>query len=143
MKQKEKYNVLSVIKRMLAHMWKQDRTQFARIACYTVVAAIYPFMAVILPKIAIGILEQGGADAVKNLVTAMMIYLVTAGTLAVVMNYLKSYIQTRNMRIRILYLADQSKKLQCMDYCYHEDAKFFEKYEKGMNAGNNNANGIE
>ena len=143
MKQKEKYNVLAVIKRMLAHMWEQDRTQFARIACYTVVAAIYPFMAVILPKIAIGILEQGGADAVKNLVTAMMIYLVTAGTLAVVMNYLKSYIQTRNMRIRILYLADQSKKLQCMDYCYHEDAKFFEKYEKGMNAGNNNANGIE
>ncbi len=143
MKQKEKYNVLSVIKRMLAHMWKQDRAQFARIACYTVVAAIYPFMAVILPKIAIGILEQGGVDAVKNLVTAMMIYLVTAGTLAVVMNYLKSYIQTRNMRIRILYLADQSKKLQCMDYCYHEDAKFFEKYEKGMNAGNNNANGIE
>ena len=143
MKQKEKYNVLAVIKRMLAHMWEQDRTQFARIACYTVVAAIYPFMAVILPKIAIGILEQGGVDAVKNLVTAMMIYLVTAGTLAVVMNYLKSYIQTRNMRIRILYLADQSKKLQCMDYCYHEDAKFFEKYEKGMNAGNNNANGIE
>ena len=143
MKQKEKYNVLAVIKRMLAHMWKQDRAQFARIACYTVVAAIYPFMAVILPKIAIGILEQGGVDAVKNLVTAMMIYLVTAGTLAVVMNYLKSYIQTRNMRIRILYLADQSKKLQCMDYCYHEDAKFFEKYEKGMNAGNNNANGIE
>ena len=143
MKQKEKYNVLAVIKRMLAHMWKQDGAQFARIACYTVVAAIYPFMAVILPKIAIGILEQGGVDAVKNLVTAMMIYLVTAGTLAVVMNYLKSYIQTRNMRIRILYLADQSKKLQCMDYCYHEDAKFFEKYEKGMNAGNNNANGIE
>ena len=143
MKQKEKYNVLAVIKRMLAHMWEQDRTQFARIACYTVVAAIYPFMAVILPKIAIGILEQGGVDAVKNLVTAMMIYLVTAGTLAVVMNYLKSYIQTRNMRIRILYLADQSKKLQRMDYCYHEDAKFFEKYEKGMNAGNNNANGIE
>ena len=143
MKQKEKYNVLAVIKRMLAHMWEQDRTQFARIACYTVVAAIYPFMAVILPKLAIGILEQGGVDAVKNLVTAMMIYLVTAGTLAVVMNYLKSYIQTRNMRIRILYLADQSKKLQCMDYCYHEDAKFFEKYEKGMNAGNNNANGIE
>ena len=143
MKQKEKYNVLAVIRRMLAHMWKQDRAQFARIACYTVVAAIYPFMAVILPKIAIGILEQGGVDAVKNLVTAMMIYLVTAGTLAVVMNYLKSYIQTRNMRIRILYLADQSKKLQCMDYCYHEDAKFFEKYEKGMNAGNNNANGIE
>ena len=90
MKQKEKYNVLSVIKRMLAHMWEQDRAQFARIACYAVVAAIYPFMAVILPKIAIGILEQGGVDAVKNLVTAMMIYLVTAGTLAVVMNYLKS-----------------------------------------------------
>ncbi len=143
MKQKEKYNVLSVIKRMLAYMWKQDRAQFARIACYTVVAAIYPFMAVILPKLAIGILEQGGADAVKNLVMAMGIYLLAAGSLAVGMNYLKSYIETRNMRIRLLYLAGQSKKLQRMDYCYHEDAKFLETYDKGMNAGNNNANGIE
>lgn len=143
MEQKQKYNVLAVLKRMLAHMWQQDRKQYGRIAFYTVVAAIYPFMSVVLPKIAIGILEQGGNDAVKNLVIAMAIYLVVAGTLAVLMNYFKGYIETRNMRIRILYLADMSKQLQRMDYCHHEDASFFEKYDKALNAGNTNHNGIE
>ena len=143
MEQKQKYNVLSVIKRMLAHVWQQDRKQFGRIAFYTVTAAIYPFMAVLLPKLAIGILEQGGTDATKNLVIAMAIYLVVAGTLAILMNYFKGYIETRNMRSRILYLGDMSKKLQRIDYCHHEDASFFEKYDKAMNAGNTNHNGIE
>ena len=122
MEQKQKYNVLAVLKRMLAHMWQQDGKQYGRIAFYTVVAAIYPFMAVILPKLAIGILEQGGEDAVKNLVITMAGYLVVAGALAMLMNYFKGYIETRNMRIRILYLADMSKQLQRMDYCHHEDA---------------------
>ncbi|MBQ8280415.1 MAG: ABC transporter ATP-binding protein [Roseburia sp.] len=143
MEQKVKYNVLSVLKRMLAHMWQQDKKQYGRIAFYTIVAAIYPFMSVVLPKIAIGILEQGGDDAVKNLVIAMAIYLVVAGALAMLKDYFKGYIETRNMRIRILYLADMSKQLQRMDYCHHEDAKFFEKYDKAMNAGNTNHNGIE
>ena len=141
--EKKKYNVLSVIKRMLAHLWEQDRKQYGRIFLYTVVAAVYPFMTVVLPKIAIGILEQGGDSAAKNLIVAMAGYLVIAGVLTMGLNYLRSYIQTRNMRVRLLYFGDLARKLQTMDYCYHEDAKFFEEYDKAMNAGNNNANGIE
>lgn len=141
--EKKKYNVLAVIKRMLAHLWEQDRKQYGRIFLYTLVATAYPFMAVILPKIAIGILEQGGENAAKNLIVAMVCYFVIAGILAMSMSYLKSYIQTRNMRVRLLYLGDLAKKLQSMDYCYHEDAKFFEEYDKAMDAGSNNTNGIE
>ena len=143
MNKKSKYNVLAVIKRMLVHMWDQDRTQYVRILFYTLTAAVYPFMAVALPKIAIGILEQGGDTAANDLIVAMAVYFVVAGILAVLMNYLKNYIQTRNMRIRLLYMGDLLKKLQTMDYCYHEDAKFFEEYDKGMEAGSNNTNGIE
>ena len=143
METKKKYNVLAVIKRMLVHMWEQDRKQYIRIAFYTLAAAAYPFMAVALPKIAIGILEQGGEHAAKNLIMAMAGYFIMAGALAMIMNYLKSYIQTRNMRMRLLYLGDLAKKLQTMDYCYHEDAKFFEENDKAMEAGSNNANGIE
>ncbi len=139
----KKYNVLRVIKRMLKHLWEQEPAQFGRIAIYTVVAAVYPFMAVFLPKVAIGILEQGSADAGKRLVLTMGVYFVTAGVLAILTKYLLAYINTRNMRVRLLYLADMSKKLMTMDYSHFEDAKFFEEYEKGMNAGNNNANGIE
>lgn len=138
----KKYNVLRVIKRMISHLWEQDVAQFGRIALYTVLAAVYPFMAVFLPKIAIGILEQGGADAGKRLVLTMGVYFVVAGLLAILTKYLLAYISTRNMRVRLLYLADMSKKLMTMDYCHFENAKFFDEYEKGMNAGNSNNNGI-
>lgn len=143
MEKKKKYNVLAVIKRMLAHLWEQDRKQYGRIFFYTLAAAVYPFMAVVLPKIAIGILEQGGDAAAKNLIVSMAVYFIIAGVLAISMNYLESYIQTRNMRIRLMYLGDLAKKLQTMDYCYHEDAKFFEENDKAMEAGSSNVNGIE
>lgn len=143
MEQKKSYNVLAVIKRMLQHMWQEDRFQFGRVAVYTVLAAVYPFFAVFLPKIAIGILEQGEEDAAGKLVTAMAIYFLVAGGLSIVTSYLKHYIQTRNMRVRLKYIGELSGRLQTIDYCYHEDAKFFEQYQKGMEAGNNNSNGIE
>lgn len=142
-KGQKKYNVLRVIKRMLKHIWEQEPVQFGRVAIYTILAAIYPFMAVILPKIAIGILEQGGEDAGKQLVITMGVYFVVAGVIAVLTEFVMACITSRNMRIRLLYLADMTKKLMTMDYCYFEDAKFFEEYDKGMNAGNSNHNGIE
>lgn len=141
--QKKTYNVLEVLKRMLKHLWEHEPVQFGRIAIYTVVAAIYPFMSVFLPKIAIGILEQGGVDAGRRLVITMGIYFLVAGLLAVLTTSLLYYIQARNMRVRLLYLGDMAKKLMSMDYAHFENAKFFEEYEKGMQAGNNNTNGIE
>lgn len=143
MKQKTKYNVLAVIKRMAKHMWNTDRKQYGRIVVYTIVAAIYPFMSVLLPNLAIGILERGEADAAKELIITMGIYFLVAGVLAVLVNYISTYICTRNMRIRLLYLGDMCDKLMRMDYCHQEDSSFWEEYDKGINAGNNNANGIE
>ena len=141
--EKKTYHIMPLIRRMLGHMWDKDPAQFGRIAIYTLVAGVYPFMAVVLPKIAIGILEQGGPDAVRNLVAAMILYFAVAGILCVLMNYLKAYIQTRDMRVRIMYLGDLSRKLQQIDYNYHEDAAFFQKNEKALHAGDNDANGIE
>ena len=143
MNEKKKYNVLAVIKRMFKHMWQQDRAQYGRIALMTVIGGIYPFMAVFLPKIAIGMLERGGDHVARDLVIAMGIYLVIAGGLAIAFHYLSNYISTRNMRIRLLYLGDLSSRLQSIDYCHHENAQFWEEYKKGMNAGNGNAEGIE
>lgn len=143
MKEKKNYNVFAVLKRMLKNMWQQDGMQFGRVAMYTVLGAIHPFLAIFLPKIAISILEQGGENAAKNLVIAMILYFCVAGGVSVVTSYLNHRIQTRNMRLRLVYLTDLSRRLQTIDYCYHEDATFFEKYEKGIQAGNNNSNGIE
>ena len=143
MKAKQKYDVSAVIKRMAKHMWNTDRKQYGRIAIYTVLAAIYPFMSILLPKLAIGILEKGEADAAKELVITMGIYFLVAGLLAVLVNYLSAYISTRNTRIRLLYLGDMCNKLMHMDYCHQEDACFWQEYDKAINAGNSNANGIE
>lgn len=142
-KSKKSYNVFAVIKRMMKHMWKQDRAQYGRMAVYTVIGALQPFLAVFLPKLAIGILEQGGEHAVRNLLIAMAGYFVVAGSIVTAVRYLSAYISTRNMRLRLNYLGQLSNRLQTMDYCHHENAGFFEEYQKGMNAGNNNANGIE
>ena len=143
MKAKQKYDVFAVINRMAKHMWNTDRKQYGRIAIYTVLAAIYPFMSILLPKLAIGILEKGEVDAAKELVITMGIYFLVAGLLAVLVNYLSAYISTRNTRIRLLYLGDMCNKLMHMDYCHQEDASFWQEYDKAINAGNSNANGIE
>lgn len=143
MKQKQKYDVFAMIKRMAKHMWDTDRKQYGRIAVYTVLAAIYPFLSVFLPKLAIGILEKGEADAAKELVITMGSYFLVAGLLAVFVNYLSAYISTRNMRIRLLYLGEMCDKLMRMGYCHQEDASFWQEYDKAINAGNSNANGIE
>ena len=115
-KDKKSYNVFDVIKRMLKHMAEQDKKQYPRIVIYTLLAAIYPFMAVFLPKLAIGIVEQYGENAITPLIIAMVAYFIVAGALAIAVNYFKSLIETRMMRIRLLYLGDLSKKLQNMDY---------------------------
>ncbi len=140
---KKSYSVVTVIKRMMKHMWEQDRAQYGRMAVYTVIGALQPFLAVFLPKLAIGILEQGGENAIRNLMIAMAGYFVAAGVIVTAVRYLSAYISTRNMRIRIMYLGELSDRLQTMDYCHHENAGFFEEYQKGMNAGSNNSNGIE
>ncbi len=142
-KNKKSYNVFAVIKRMMKHMWEQDRAQYGRMAVYTVIGAVYPFLAVFLPKLAIGILEQGGEHAIRNLLLAMAGYFVVAGSVVTIVRYLANYISTRNMRIRLNYLGQLSDRLQTMDYCHHENAGFFEEYQKGMNAGSGNSNGIE
>lgn len=139
----KKYNTWKVIKRMMKHMKEEDKGQMLRIAVFTAAAAIYPFLGIFLPKIAIGILEREGEYAAKPLLLAMAGYFVIAGVLGFIMISLRNIIHSHNMRIRIHYLGDTFRKLTTMDYRYTEDSHFFEENERALNAGNNNAEGIE
>lgn len=141
--EKTDYKIISLIKRMLAVVAKEDKKQFFRVACLTIFAGIYPFMSVVLPKLAIGTLEQFGKDAVKPLVIVLLVYLAIAGLCGFMNNYLTQVISAENMRIRLRYIIRCSEKIQNMDYKNVEDSTFWEKYDKAMNAGNNNAEGIE
>lgn len=141
--EKTDYKIIPLIKRMLAVAAKEDKKQFFRVACLTIFAGVYPFMSVVLPKLAIGTLEQYGKDAVKSLVIVLLGYLFVAGICGFMSNYLTQVISSENMRIRLRYLIRCSEKIQNMDYKNVEDSTFWEKYDKAMNAGNNNAEGIE
>ena len=137
------YKVFPVMKKLAENLWERDRRQYARIAVYTAAAAVYPFLAVFLPKTAIGILEQGGADAARNLVLAMAVYFAAAAVTGYVVKTLEYVIESANMRMRLRYLADVGSKLMRMDYKYVEDASFWEKNERGLQAFSNNQSGME
>lgn len=141
--EKADYKIIPLIKRMLAVAAKEDKKQFFRVACLTIFAGVYPFMSVVLPKLAIGTLEQFGKDAVKPLVIVLLGYLFVAGICGFMSNYLTQVIGAENMRIRLRYIIRCSEKIQNMDYKNVEDSTFWEKYDKAMNAGNNNTEGIE
>ena len=141
--EEKKYKTLPMVKRLMANTAERDKKQFGRIAVFTIAAAIYPFLGVFLPKIAIGILEQNKKDAGKTLLFAMAVYFVVAGILGFTVSYLRQVISVHNMRIRIHYLGDTFRKLTTMDYKYTENAKFFEENERALNAANNNEEGIE
>lgn len=135
--------LFQVLRRMLQNMAQKDRKQIIRILLFTLAAGIYPLFAVFLPKIAIGILEQGGQEAARKLMTAMAVYLGAAGLTGTVKVYLDNVIRVHNTRIRLNYLSDVFRKMVTMDYCHTEDASFFERNQRGMNAGSNNTEGIE
>ena len=141
--EEKKYKTLPMVKRLMVNTAERNKKQFGRIAVFTIAAAIYPFLGVFLPKIAIGILEQNKKDAGKTLLLAMAVYFVVAGILGFTVSYLRQVISVHNMRIRIHYLGDTFRKLTTMDYKYTENAKFFEENDRALNAANNNEEGIE
>ncbi|HKM33391.1 MAG TPA: ABC transporter ATP-binding protein [Lachnospiraceae bacterium] len=142
-KEKDRYGISSVVKRMLKILVKEDKKLIGVVGVYTIAATIYPFFGVFLPKIAIGILEAGSEAASIQLVAAMGIYAILAGFFGWMMIAFSEKMDMRKIRIRMNYLAAQTEKLLTMDYKYCEDAKFFEENDKAFNAGNSNMDGIE
>lgn len=142
-KEEREYKILPMIKRLAGDIGKRSQGQVVCVIFYTIMTGIYPFLAVFLSKIAIGILEQGGDDTAKTLVIAMAVYFAAAAVLGYLSEYLNYCIQVKNMRNRIFYLVDLGGKLTGMDYRYVEDAGFWKKNQKAMNAGSNNKYGIE
>ncbi len=112
-------------------------------AIATVVMGLNPFCSVFLPKIAIGVLEAGGSDVIKNLIVSMVIFFAVAGTLACLSELMDNILTAECLNVRFTYLKNQAEKIQKMDYKYAEDSKFYEKYDKAMSACDNDNNGVE
>lgn len=141
--EEQKYRAWPVVKRLICEIRGGDERQMARVIVHAICGGLYPFLAIFLPKLAIGILEEKGADAMESLIPALGIYFLAAALLGYTAKRVGSRIEVKNMRRRLIYLVELGDKLTSMDYRYVEDASFWEKNEKAMNAGNNNSEGIE
>lgn len=138
-----KYKVMPVVKRLIKELVAEYPVQIRRMIIYTLVAGIYPVFTVLLPKIAIGILEQGGEQVEINLIKAMIGYFVVVGFLGFARAKSNLRMQATNMRSRVINLCKMYRKLMEMDYCYVEDANFWEKNSRAISAFDNNSNGME
>ncbi len=140
---REKYNVFSVVLRLIRFIYNEKRSQLFWMVLTAIFMAVLPFKEIFLPKVAIGTLEKYGKDAAWPLVKVMAIYFLCAGIVTFFSSYLTQRISADNMRMRMRYLILTSKVLQTMDYKNVEDATFWEKNDKALNAGNSNDNGVE
>ncbi len=137
------YSVWKTVKRMLADAKRIYPFLFVLGAVTVIPLALSPFCSIFLPKVAIGVLETGGDEVIKNLIIAMAIYFVIAGFLSFLNEFMDNKLTSECMIVRLEFLRRQSEKIQKMDYRYAEDSSFFEKYDKAMSACNNNSNGVE
>lgn len=140
---KRKYRPWQMVCRMLGILKEEKPIQISRMVIYAVAAGLFPFMEIILPKLAIGTIEDYGEAAINPLIRTMLIFFCVAGCLVMVSEYLSQVMESTNMRIRLRYLKWISDKLQNMEYCYVEDSSFQEEYNKALNSCNNNSNGVE
>lgn len=143
MEKKIQYKVGPMLRRMMKVLKEEQPVQIPRMIIYTLAAGIYPFMEIVLPKIAIGTIEDYGEEAVIPLIKAMAVYFAVAGILAMITFALKQIMEATNMRVRLRYIAKMANIVQNMEYCYVEDSKFQEENDKAFNSCNNNANGVE
>lgn len=137
------YKVWPMVRRMIKTMKREQPVQIPRAIIYMFAAGLYPFMEILLPKVAIGTIETYGDEAMIPLIRCMAIYFVVAGVLAFLSGYIKQIMGATCMRVRLRYVAWMCDKLQKMEYKYVEDSVFQEKYEKAFNSCNTNVTGVE
>lgn len=142
-KTEKKYKLMPVLKRLISDVTKEYPVQIPRTIAYTILAGIYPLLNVLLPKLAIGILEENAPDVITRLCVAMAIYFVVAACVSYSRTRIDYMIEATNLRARIIYLCKIYRKLMQMDYCNVEDASFWEKNDKALNSCNDNVNGME
>ncbi|MCE5236582.1 MAG: ABC transporter ATP-binding protein/permease [Eubacteriales bacterium] len=137
------YPLFKVVTRLLKNTAREDGGLYGLFAVYTLTAGCYPFFAVALPKFVIGAITDGGENAVRTILLIALLYFLSSA----LFNYLKSFsdghAQPRITMLRMEYVRKLFEKLLRSDYKYMEDATFFERNGKALDATGGNNNGIE
>lgn len=135
------YPLWATIKRMLINIRRNRPVIFLLFGIYTAAASIYPFLAVLLPKLMLEALAGGGRR--KDVLLIAAGFFLAAGLLGFIRTYLEYFTYHKLSRLRIDYLRDCSIKVMEMAYPNTEDASFMQKYDKAFIATQSNDNGVE
>lgn len=143
MEERVNYPFGKTIKRLLRNVNRQNKNIYLYFAIYTITATVYPFFSVVLPKLLIGELSLGDAASMKSIIGIIGGYLLLTGVFGFIRTYIKDFSYPQITRLRIDYIRDMFDKIVSLDYKHMEDAKFFEKNGRAMEATSSNNNGVE
>ncbi|MEG2088230.1 MAG: hypothetical protein RR022_08515 [Angelakisella sp.] len=134
------YPFFKTLRRMLQNVTDINPALYGWFALYTVTAVAAPVFPVLLPKLAITQLQGGTLQALLLQLTAFCVLWAVFLFGSV---YLKDTTGIKLIRLRLDYMLENFNKLLTLKYCYREDATFYEKHQKALNATSNGTNGME
>ena len=137
------YPIKKTLQRLLNNLVRKNKFILVLFMVHTLTASIFPFFAVILPRVLLDELSLGDLASLENIVLIVVGYLIIAGSFAFIKTFSKDLAYPKLSELRIDYIRDMFDKLVSIDYKYHEDAKFMEEHERALQAPSGNDNGIE
>lgn len=84
------YPLLQTHRRLLKHAWQKDRAVYLYCFFYTLAAACYPFLAVMIPKFLLQELTRPQGGRMTSVFLIIAVFLATAAILGFFQYYLKS-----------------------------------------------------
>lgn len=143
MTEKQSYPILPTLKRLLDNITNQDKKIYLYFAIYTIAAAIYPFFAIVLPKLLITELSLGDSADLVYVVGIIGGYFILTSIFGFIRTYINGCTYPRLTKLRLIYIKDVFHKIISVDYKHMEDSTFFDKNERAFSATSSNNNGIE
>lgn len=140
---KRAYPLGTTLKRMLKNAWEMNPRLFVLCGIYTAAAALYPFLAVALPKLILEELQKGDQARPEAVLGTAAGYFVLAAGIGFVRTFLNHVPYSKISLLRLDYVKLTSVKVMEMAYPNTEDAAFLQKYDKAFIATQSNENGVE
>lgn len=128
---------------MIRNVTNLKKTLYVYFIFYTLATAIYPFFAILLPKLLITELTREATDSLNRILIITCGYFLAAGFVGFLKSFLLNYAYPEITKLRIDYIRDIFEKIVGVDYKHMEDSTFFEKNNRAMEATNSNDTGVE
>ena len=140
---KNSYPLMATLGRMLGNVAAQNPKLFILTGLYTAAAVVYPFLAVLLPRLILGELEKGAGASARAVLQIAAGYFVLAGAFGYARTFLLQGTFFKIAGLRLDYVRLTCVKMMEMAYPHTEDEAFYKKYQKAFTATRSNENGVE